>query len=137
MADQGVTVFVTTHYLEEAEHCRRLALIHAGRLIAAGGVRELKEVFAGRAVLEVLAPRAAEALEVLEREEGILETSVFGTRIHAVVRDAEEGSRIVRERLAAHGHAPVEVTRILPSLEDVFIHHVDAFEAARAGAGNA
>ena len=57
MAAGGVTVFVTTHYLDEAEHCHRLALIHAGRLVALGTVSELKRVFAGNAVLEVMAPR--------------------------------------------------------------------------------
>lgn len=131
MAERGVTVFVTTHYLDEAEHCHRLALIHAGRLIALGGVSELKDVFLGYAVLEVAAPRIAEALEALGREEWILETSIFGTRIHVVVRDAGEARRRIRERLEAAGNAPVEIEPVVPSLEDVFIHHVEAEEARR------
>ena len=132
MSESGVTVFVTTHYLDEAEHCHRLALIHAGRLSALGTVGELKEVFADRAVLEVLAPRVTEALEALGREGWVLETSVFGTKIHVVFRDAEEGRRRVQGLLASAGNAPTAVERIVPSLEDVFIHRVEEEEARRA-----
>jgi ABC-2 type transport system ATP-binding protein len=131
MAEAGVTVFVTTHYLDEAEHCHRLALIHAGRLVALGTVGELKRVFAGRAVLEVSPPRVAEALEDLGREDWVLETSVFGTRIHVVVREAEEGRRRVEALMETRGNLPAPVERIVPSLEDVFIHHVDVEEALR------
>jgi ABC-2 type transport system ATP-binding protein len=136
MASSGVTVFVTTHYLDEAEYCHRLALIHAGRLAAQGTVSELKEVFAGRAVLEVGAPRLSEALELLGEQEWALETSVFGTRIHVVVRDADEGRRQITGALARQGNPPSSIERIVPSLEDVFIHHVEEEEARlRAGAG--
>jgi ABC-2 type transport system ATP-binding protein len=131
MSAKGVTVFVTTHYLDEAEYCHRLALIHAGRLVALGTVSELKSVFAGDAVLEVTASRAGEALEVIDSEPWALETSVFGTRIHVVVDDAEEGRRRIEERLGKAGLGPVAIERILPSLEDVFIHHVEEAEAAR------
>jgi ABC-2 type transport system ATP-binding protein len=131
MAAGGITVFVTTHYLDEAEYCHRLALIHAGRLAALGTVSELKSVFAGDAVLEVVAPRVGEALETLGSSPWAIETSVFGTRVHVVVRDAEAGRRQVAEALAAAGNAAVSIERIVPSLEDVFIHHVEAAEAAR------
>jgi len=130
MAADGVTVFVTTHYLDEAEYCHRLALIHAGRLVALGTVSELKRVFAGRAVLEVVPPRVGDALEAIASAPWALETSVFGTRIHVVVEDAEEGRRRIEERLASAGNAPVAVERILPSLEDVFIHYVEDAETA-------
>jgi ABC-2 type transport system ATP-binding protein len=126
LSADGVTVFVTTHYLEEAEHCHRLALIHAGRLAALGTVAELKAVFSKKAVLEVVVPRVAEALDTLAGQPFVRETSAFGTRLHVVVDDAEEGARRVRERLEAAGNVPVKVERIVPSLEDVFIHHVEA-----------
>jgi ABC-2 type transport system ATP-binding protein len=125
MSEDGVTVFVTTHYLDEAEHCHRIALIHAGKLTALGTVDELKSVFARRAVLEVAAPRVAEALDVLAGESWVHEISAFGTRLHVIVDDAEEGRRRILERLHATGNAPVRVDRIVPSLEDVFIHHVE------------
>ena len=131
MAASGVTVFVTTHYLDEAEYCHRLALIHAGRLVALGTVSELKRVFAGHAVLEVVAPRAGEALEAIGGAPWAVETSVFGTRIHVVVRDAEEGRREIGRLLAAASNSASSIERILPSLEDVFIHHVAEAEAAR------
>jgi ABC-2 type transport system ATP-binding protein len=140
MSTGGVTVFVTTHYLDEAEYCHRLALIHAGRLAAQGTVSQLKEVFAGRAVLEVSAPDLSEALELLGEQEWALETSVFGTRIHVVVRDADEGRQRITAVLEGQGNPPTSIERIVPSLEDVFIHHVEEEEARRqagAAAGSA
>jgi ABC-2 type transport system ATP-binding protein len=129
MAASGVTVFVTTHYLDEAEYCHRLALIHAGRLVALGTVSELKSVFAGDAVLEVTAPRPGEALESIGAQAWALETSIFGTRVHVVVHDPEAGRREIEGLLAAADNTATSVERILPSLEDVFIHHVEEAEA--------
>ena len=126
MSAEGVTVFVTTHYLDEAEHCHRLALIHAGRLTALGTVAELKAVFAQKAVLEVTVPRVAEALDRLAEEPYVHETSAFGTRLHVVVDDAERDGPRLTARLEADGNGPAHVERIVPSLEDVFIHHVEA-----------
>jgi ABC-2 type transport system ATP-binding protein len=135
MAGEGVTIIVTTHYLDEAERCDRIALMHASRLVALGSVAELKEVFAGRALLDVAGPRVLEAQEILEREKWVLEASVFGTRIHLVVADAEEGAKRAREVLEGAGFSPVSVERIVPSLEDVFIHCIEAEDDARAAAG--
>jgi len=134
MAATGVTVFVTTHYLDEAEYCHRLALIHAGKLAALGGVADLKLVFAGHAVLEVVCPRPADALDALSDAPWAREVAIFGTRLHVVVEDAEAGKRRIEEALAASGNVPAQVERIVPSLEDVFIHHVEEAEAQRAGA---
>jgi ABC-2 type transport system ATP-binding protein len=131
MSSEGVTVFVTTHYLDEAEYCHRLALIHAGRLVALGTVSELKTVFAGRAVLEVTSSRPGDALEAIAGQPWAVETSLFGTRIHVIVRDADEGRREIERLLTASGNAASSIERILPSLEDVFIHHVEDAEAAR------
>jgi ABC-2 type transport system ATP-binding protein len=133
LAEEGITVFVTTHYLDEAEHCHRLALMHAGRLVALGTVGELKEIFAGRAVLEVGCPRPLEALDLLGGEPWVAETSIFGTRIHLVVGDAEEGRRRALELLAGSGNVPAEAEPIVPSLEDIFIHHIEAAGASREG----
>ena len=126
-----MTVFVTTHYLDEAEYCHRLALIHAGRLVALGTVSELKHVFAGHAVLEVVAPRVGEALEAISGP--ALGDRDLGLR-HARARDgprraARAGSAIER-LLAEDGNPASSIERILPSLEDVFIHHVEQAETA-------
>jgi ABC-2 type transport system ATP-binding protein len=129
LGTEGVTVLVTTHYLDEAEHCHRIALMHAERRVALGSVSELKEVFAGRAILEVSCPRYLEALETLEGESGVREVSVFGTRLHLVVDDAEEARRRVLSLLEARKNTPAAAERILPSLEDVFIHTIESGDA--------
>jgi ABC-2 type transport system ATP-binding protein len=137
MAAEGVTVLVTTHYLDEAEHCNRIGLMHDGRLVAEGSVSELKQVFAGRAILEVACPRFIEAQERLEAERFVLEVSVFATRLHVVVADPEDGRRRILELLAASGNGPASVERIVPSLEDVFIHTVERETQAGAAGGGA
>jgi len=134
MAGQGITLIVTTHYLDEAERCDRIALMHAGRLVAHGSVAQLKEVFAGRVMLEVACPRPLDAQPRLESEAGILEASVFGTRLHIVVTD-ETAGRASIERALIREFAPFSVERIVPSLEDVFIHCIEAEEEARAKEG--
>jgi ABC-2 type transport system ATP-binding protein len=125
MAASGVTVLVTTHYLDEAEHCNRIGLMSDGRLVALGTIADLKNVFAGRAILEVACPRYLEALEALDAQSWVLEASVFGTHLHVVVADADDGRRRIAETLAAAGNGPTIVERIVPSLEDVFIHTLE------------
>ncbi len=131
MSAEGVTIIVTTHYLDEAERCDRIALMHLGRLVALGTVPALKDVFAGRALLEVACPRFLEAQERLEREGFVLEASLFGTRLHLVVADADEGRRRTLEVLEADGNVPARAERVVPSLEDVFIHCIEKEDAAR------
>jgi ABC-2 type transport system ATP-binding protein len=137
LAQAGITVLVTTHYLDEAEHCDRLALMHAGRLVALGTVREMKEVFAGRVVLEVACPRALDALDALEALPGVFEAALFGTRLHLVARSEADVSAAVRERLAIDGNLPVTIERIVPSLGDAFIHYVAPASTARAAGSRA
>jgi ABC-type multidrug transport system ATPase subunit len=111
--------------------------MHDGRLVAEGSVSELKQVFAGRAILEVACPRFIEAQERLEAERFVLEVSVFATRLHVVVADAEDGRRRILEMLEASGNGPASVERIVPSLEDVFIHTVERETQAGAAGGSA
>jgi hypothetical protein len=80
----------------------------------------------------VVAPRVGEALEAIGDAPWAIETSIFGTRVHVVVEDADEGRRQVEALLAAEGNDATSVARILPTLEDVFIHHVERAEAERA-----
>jgi ABC-2 type transport system ATP-binding protein len=137
MAERGVTLIVTTHYLDEAEHCNRLALMHAARLVALGSVAGLKEVFAGRSVLEVRCPRYLEAASRLEKEDCALEVTVFGTNLHVVVEDADTARRRILDLLEADGNAPARAERVVPSLEDVFIHYIERQEAAEGPARRA
>jgi ABC-2 type transport system ATP-binding protein len=130
MAGQGVTVIVTTHYMDEAEHCDRIAFMHAGRLVALGSISELKKVFAGRLLLEVRCVRPLEGLDLLMREPFVLEAAVFGTRLHLVVADEVSRGRVVA-LLDHSGHGPASAEPVVPSLEDCFIHAIrEAEEAA-------
>ena len=136
LSERKVTVFVTTHYLDEAEYCNDIRLIHAGRIVAGGSPRELKDKVIRNPILEVTTDRAVDALEVLQKEPWVLETSIFGTSLHVSVADEEEGRRLVRERLAREGIVTQRVDRIIPSLEDVFIHKIEE-QAASGGSAEA
>ena len=122
LSEDGVTVLVTTHYLDEAEHCHRVAIIHAGRLAALGTTRELKGVFAERPILEIRAARPLDLMRILDAMPEVEKTSVFGTAVHAVLK-AGHGGRLgaLREKLTAAGVDIGEVTPVQPSLEDVFL----------------
>jgi hypothetical protein len=76
-------------------------------------------------MLEVSCPRFLDALRLLEDADWVLEATVFGTRLHVVVADAEEGRRRIAEALTGDGNVPCAVERIVPSLEDVFIHLIE------------
>ena len=116
----GTTVFVTTHSMDEAERCHRVALMHAGKLLALDTISELKTIFPSDSVLEVSCPRPAEALESLEDAPGVEDVSLFGDRLHVVV-DRPQRSEEVREVLEAGGFSPLDLEAVAPSLEDVFI----------------
>jgi ABC-2 type transport system ATP-binding protein len=125
LSEGGITVFVTTHYLDEAEYCNDIRLIHAGRIVAGGSPQELKTRYIENPILEVSCDRTVEAMEILQKEPWVLETSIFGLALHISVGDEEEGKRLVRARLARAGIAVDRVDRIMPSLEDVFIHKIE------------
>jgi ABC-2 type transport system ATP-binding protein len=135
-AAEGKTVFVTTHYMDEAERCQRVALMHAGRLIGLDTVPALKRDFPADSVVEISCSRSAQALTLLEAMPEVQDVSLFGDRLHAVLASPEAGAA-VRRQLEERGFAPVEVRPIAPSLEDVFIHAIRAAESnglAHAGA---
>jgi drug efflux transport system ATP-binding protein len=117
----GVAVLVTTHYLDEAEHCHRVAIIQAGRLAAHGTVKELKGIFASRPILEVRATEPVAAMRALDDMPEVEKTSIFGTAVHAVLRSTETTAEMIAGRLAAAGIPPSSCTFVEPSLEDVFL----------------
>ena len=133
LSQSGVTVLVTTHYLDEAERCHRVALIHAGRLATIGTTAEVKRVFAGRPILEVRSPRSVEAMRLLDALSGVEKTSLFGTAVHAVLRNDAAAPDVIAQRLRAAGIDVESVTPVAPSLEDVFLDVIDR-ENAREGA---
>jgi ABC-2 type transport system ATP-binding protein len=131
LAKDGVTVLVTTHYLDEAEYCHRLSLMHAGKMIAVGTPDELRGLLAGRALVEVRARDVLAALATLEANPLALATSAFGTALHVLVADAERDAPALVAALDAAGLGPAEARRIVPSLEDVFIHAIEQAGDAR------
>ncbi len=125
LAEAGTTVFVTTHYLDEAEYCNRLMLIHEGRLIAGGTPEELKTQFIRSDVFEVETDRVIDAMSVLDEDKRIQETSVFGTFLHVSLAGPRDGKELITSILQEHGITTSHVEPITPSLEDVFIHLID------------
>jgi drug efflux transport system ATP-binding protein len=124
LSTSGVTVLVTTHYLDEAERCHRVALIHAGRLAAIGTTTEVKRIFAGRPILEIRTDRSVEAMRLLDASPDVEKTSLFGTALHAVLKGQVTGDDIAR-RLTDGGLKVESVAVVTPSLEDVFLDVID------------
>ena len=116
LSEEGMTVFVTTHYLDEAEYCNTITLIQAGRLIASGSPRELKERHIRNPMLEVACDRVIEAMDLLQREPWALETSVFGTCLHVSVEEEETGRAGITRLLRDNGIVVHRAERIVPSL---------------------
>jgi drug efflux transport system ATP-binding protein len=125
LSQQGTTVLVTTHYLDEAEHCHRIAMMSAGKLAALGTTDELRRVFDGRAIVEVQTPDAVAAMRHLESMPEVEKTSLFGTAVHAVVRDAHFGPEAVAGSLRQAGVQTTSAETVEPSLEDVFLDVVE------------
>jgi ABC-2 type transport system ATP-binding protein len=121
LAQKGVTVLVTTHYLDEAEHCHRIAIIQAGRLAALGTVTELKQVFAGRPILEVRTSQPVQAMRALDGMPDVEKTSIFGTSVHAVLRSTATDPADLGSRLRESGLSDASFAFVEPSLEDVFL----------------
>ncbi len=139
LSGHGITFFVTTHYMDEAERCSHVAYIYYGKLIADGtpdALRQMPEVNPpGTKRIEITAPEITRALRLARSLEGIRSATIFGQSIHALV---EEGFREAEltARLGREGIAVTEVRALAPSLEDVFVEltyqHQARREAARA-----
>jgi len=126
LSTAGITVLVTTHYLDEAEHCHRIAIIHAGRLAALGSTRELKSIFDNRAILEIRAAKPVDAMRLLDATKEVEKTSVFGTAVHAVLKPGyKNAERMLGERLSQAGVEVTSIVAVQPSLEDVFLEVSD------------
>ena len=121
MAREGVTILVTTHYLDEAEHCHRIGIVNAGRLAAIGTSHQLKQVFATRPIVEIHSAAPVEVMKALEGLPAVETTTVFGTAVHAVLRTPEVDLADLHGRLTAQGLRIRSIDRVMPSLEDVFL----------------
>jgi ABC-2 type transport system ATP-binding protein len=121
----GVTVLVTTHYLDEAERCHRVAILHAGRLAGIGTIGEVKRVFADRPIVEVRVDRPVDAMKALDAMPEVEKTSLFGTAVHAVLRVPRAADVPIAARLRAAGLDVQSIEPVQPSLEDVFLDVVE------------
>jgi ABC-2 type transport system ATP-binding protein len=122
LSSEGITVLVTTHFLDEAEYCNDIILINAGRLIAGGSPVELKTEHIKNPILEVACDSVVEALELIRVQPWAVETSVFGTVLHVMTVSEEEGKVLIRQLLQQQGIRVDNIERIVPSLEDVFLY---------------
>jgi len=121
LAAKGVSVLVTTHYLDEAEHCDRVAIIQAGKLAAFGTIQELKSIFASRPILLIRSAQPVHAMQALDAMAGDEKTSIFGTAVHAVLRSSEVSPDSIAAQLEEIGVRVTECSVVQPSLEDVFL----------------
>jgi len=139
LSGQGITFFVTTHYMDEAERCSHVAYIYYGKLIADGtpnSLRELPDVQpTGTLRVEITAPEVTRALRVARHLSGIRSATIFGQSIHALIDDRFNLDDL-RQQLLKNGIAVTEIRPLAPSLEDVFVEltykHQAMQEAARA-----
>ncbi|MFO7445533.1 MAG: ABC transporter ATP-binding protein [Ignavibacteriaceae bacterium] len=122
LSAQGTTILVTTHYLEEAEFCNNIILINAGRLIAEGSSKELKTNYLKNTILEIECENTVTAMELLEKENFVDETSIFGNQMHIIVNDGYKGEEQIKNILSKNSISVKRINKIVPTLEDVFIH---------------
>jgi ABC-2 type transport system ATP-binding protein len=129
LSQSGVTVFVTTHYLDEAEFCNTITLINAGNIIASGSSKELKTKYLTNTILEVECDQVVNALDILSKQKWIDETSIFGNYIHVNVKNENEGRSLIKKVLSEQNSINVSrLDKIVPTLEDVFIYLLEKDE---------
>ncbi len=130
LAAKDVTVFVTTHYMDEAEYCDRLGLMDRGELIAVGTPESLKSDLMKDDILDVLCQSPQDAIADIEQLRSVKEIALFGRGLHVVVENAEVASTDIRKLLESKSLAIERIETISPSLEDVFVSLVEARDRA-------
>jgi len=133
LSEAGQTVFVTTHYMDEAEYCHRVALMYDGKVIALGPPKQLKTDMAKVCqLLQLDTSDPLETMHALETVPGILDLAVFGAGLHVTVKDVAEATASIRQTLEARGVTIKRLDAIQPSLEDVFVALIEAEERKKA-----
>ena len=132
LSEAGHTVFVSTHYMDEAEYCHRLALMYRGRIIALGAPAELKRALTSHHLLYLETSDPLETMKALEHQPGIGDVAVFGGGLHVTVDDATAAAPRIRARLAERGVEIRRLERIEPSMEDVFVAMIEQQEREAA-----
>jgi len=128
MGEKGVTTFVTTHYMDEAEYCDRLALIYQGKIVALGTPSELKSKTLAQGVMEVECDPLIPASDLLKKEPWVYESAIFGNSLHVISREGVDSERAVTDLFYKHGVVLKKMDWIRPSLEDVFVSLIEKEE---------
>ena len=126
LAAKGVTVFVTTHYMDEAEYCDRIGLIYRGELIALGTPAVLKTETMKEEVIEVVCDRPQDAMGFIEHLPEVKETALFGRGLHVVAENVEQATKAISEALQKNNCSFERIEQIVPSMEDVFVSLIEA-----------
>jgi ABC-2 type transport system ATP-binding protein len=132
LSSTGHTILVSTHYMDEAEYCNRLALMHRGKVIALGAPAELRHQASAHSLLRLDSSQPLETMRVLEDLHGVVDVAVFGGGLHVTVDEPEATIERIRGKLAAAGIEVRRLEKILPSLEDVFVSMIEGDERRAA-----
>lgn len=131
LSEAGHTIFVTTHYMDEAEYCHRLALMHRGKIVALDTPAALKRTLADHHVLFLECADLLEGLKALDGQPGIRDVAVFGSGLHVTVTDPSRAISRIRQVLSEHGISLHRLEEIEPSMEDVFVALIERDELKR------
>jgi ABC-2 type transport system ATP-binding protein len=130
LSEAGHTIFVTTHYMDEAEYCHRIALMHGGRVIALGSPAELKTSLGVGRLLNLETSDLLASMTTLEGKPGLQDIAVFGGGLHVKVEDDTAAIPVIRGALEQAGIKVLKLEAITPSMEDVFVSLIEARETA-------
>jgi len=138
MSNRGITVFVTTHYMEEAEYCDRIALIYDGKMIASGSPMELKTRFMQDKIIDLRCADPQSLVTPLKELPEIRDAALFGSGLHIVAGDDKAATEAIHRFFDARGvtSADVSMETILPSMEDVFISLIEEVDRKKSNGGN-
>lgn len=125
MGEKGVTTFVTTHYMDEAEYCDRMALIYQGKVIALGTPSQLKSKTLAQGVLEVECDSLIPALDLLKKESWVYEAAIFGDGLHVIGKEGIDSEQKISSLFQKQGILLKRMGWIRPSLEDVFVSLIE------------
>ena len=126
LSGKGITVFVTTHYMEEAEYCNRIALIYRGEIIAIGAPSALKTGKMQEDVIDVVCDRPQDAMGLIEKLPGVRDTALFGRGLHVIAQNAGSVIPVIEKALRENKFLVERIEKIAPSMEDVFLSLIEA-----------
>ncbi|MGE4487855.1 MAG: ATP-binding cassette domain-containing protein, partial [Synergistaceae bacterium] len=129
IAREGTTVFVTTHYMEEAEYCDELALIYKGKMIAKGTPTSIRKDSMPSDLIELAVSSPFEAIEVLENSGSVASASIFGDGLHLILKNGEYDGETIKKILSEKSFDIYSINSVRPSLEDVFVHLIEKEDA--------